>query len=115
MLAIGLALVAAAPSHLPLAGEYGVNQMEMAGGLELRPDGGFRYALEYGAVSERAEGRWAISASGVRLTSTAHETAAPESARADFRGEPLALDGADLLLKRWDTVIRFIRVAPGDR
>lgn len=39
-----------------VAGLYEINQMEMAGGLELRADGRFRYALEYGAVSEEAEG-----------------------------------------------------------
>ena len=32
------------------AGLYEIDQMEMAGGLELRPDGRFRYGLDYGEV-----------------------------------------------------------------
>ena len=51
------------------AGLYEINQMEMAGGLELRPDGRFRYALEYGAVSEEGAGKWTIDGSRVLLTS----------------------------------------------
>lgn len=52
-----------------LAGLYEIRQMEMGGGLELTPDGRFRYALEYGAVSEEAEGRWTINDGRVLLTS----------------------------------------------
>ena len=52
-----LLLAAASPAAAQdVAGLYEINQMEMAGGLELRADGRFRYALEYGAVSEEAEG-----------------------------------------------------------
>lgn len=43
--------------------------MEMAGGLELTTDGRFRYALEYGAVSEEGEGRWSAKRDLVTLTS----------------------------------------------
>lgn len=52
-----------------VAGLYLIGQMEMAGGLELGRDGRFRYALDYGAVSETAEGHWVIEGSTVRLTS----------------------------------------------
>lgn len=64
-------LLAAAPaaSAGSVAGMYETSQMEMAGGLELRPDGTFRYALEYGAVSEQGEGKWQLEGTDVRLTS----------------------------------------------
>ena len=66
-----LAVSATAPAETPagLAGLYEIRQMEMAGGLELQPDGHFRYALEYGAASERGEGDWTVSGSSVLLTS----------------------------------------------
>lgn len=51
------------------AGLYEIRQMEMAGGLELSPNGRFRYALEYGAASEEAEGDWKAEGDIVRLTS----------------------------------------------
>ena len=43
--------------------------MEVASGLELRPDGRFRYALEYGAVSEEGGGKWRLDGPFVLLTS----------------------------------------------
>ena len=43
--------------------------MEMAGALELQTNGHFRYQFDYGAVSESAEGKWALDGSTVRLTS----------------------------------------------
>jgi hypothetical protein len=52
-----------------VGGLYEVRQMEMGGGLELQSDGRFRYALEYGAVSERGEGNWEVEGNTVRLTS----------------------------------------------
>ena len=66
-----LAASATAPAETPakLAGLYEIHQMEMGGGLELQPDGHFRYALEYGAVSEEGEGKWAVEDGVVRLTS----------------------------------------------
>lgn len=66
-----LAVSAAAPAETPaeLAGLYEIRQMEMAGGLELQPNGHFRYALEYGAASERGEGNWMVSGNSVLLTS----------------------------------------------
>lgn len=64
-------LLAAAPAGgaSSLAGMYEIRQMEMAGGLELTADGRFRYALEYGAASEQAEGRWVAKGDGILLTS----------------------------------------------
>ena len=51
------------------AGLYLVHQMEMGGALELSSSGHFRYELDYGAVSESAEGDWLIDEAAVRLTS----------------------------------------------
>jgi hypothetical protein len=50
-------------------GMYEIRQMEMGGGLELTPDGYFRYALDYGAVAEQGAGRWALKDGRVLLTS----------------------------------------------
>ena len=65
-----LALTAAAPPDAPsVAGMYEIRQMELAGGLELQPNGHFRYGFTYGAVDEEAEGDWRFDGEAVRLTS----------------------------------------------
>lgn len=64
-----LIIAAPAPAVQSFAGLYQIRQMEMGGGLELRADGRFRYAFDYGAVSETAEGDWTADAAGVILTS----------------------------------------------
>jgi hypothetical protein len=71
MVGIALLLVGAAPAPTiaQLAGLYEIHQMEMGGGLELQPNGHFRYALEYGAASEEGEGDWTFDGKSVRLTS----------------------------------------------
>lgn len=51
------------------AGTYIISQMEMGGGLVLRPDKTFVYQLDYGAVSESAAGDWSEADGVVRLTS----------------------------------------------
>ncbi|TPE59180.1 hypothetical protein FJQ54_14025 [Sandaracinobacter neustonicus] len=62
-----LALAAAGPA--PLAGDYVLTGVrEAAGGLELRPDGRFSYALTYGALDETAEGVWRQEGDRVLLT-----------------------------------------------
>jgi hypothetical protein len=67
---LALAAAAVSPAAQPaIAGLYVVDQMEMGGGLELQQDGRFRYQLDYGAVSESAEGDWAFDGNIVRLTS----------------------------------------------
>ena len=43
--------------------------MEVAGALELKSDGHFRYALSYGAVDEQGEGEWTLDGKTIRLTS----------------------------------------------
>ncbi|MGV3480914.1 MAG: hypothetical protein ACO1O3_13260 [Sphingobium sp.] len=67
--ALAFAAPAAAQDRAAIAGGYQVDQMEVGGGLLLAADGRFRYALEYGAVSETAEGRWTVEGGTVRLTS----------------------------------------------
>jgi hypothetical protein len=67
MIAAAALLFAAAPSGV--AGLYQSHQMEIGAALELRADGHFRYQLDYGAVSESAEGDWTFDGKTVRLTS----------------------------------------------
>ena len=43
--------------------------MEIGAALELQKNGHFRYQLDYGAVSEGAEGDWTFDGKTVRLTS----------------------------------------------
>ena len=58
-------LVAAPPA---VAGLYQAHQMEVGAALELRKSGHFRYQLDYGAVSEQAEGDWTYDGKTVLLT-----------------------------------------------
>jgi hypothetical protein len=51
-----------------IAGVYEAHQMEVGAALELKKDGRFRYQLDYGAVSEHAEGDWSFDGKIVRLT-----------------------------------------------
>lgn len=70
ILALVAPLLAAAPAAAPtVAGNYEIHQMEMAGGLELQPNGHFRYAFTYGALDEEAEGNWTFDGGAVHLTS----------------------------------------------
>jgi hypothetical protein len=61
-------LLAAAAAQSSLAGVYQAQQMEVGAALELRKNGHFRYELDYGAVSEEAEGDWTSEGKTVRLT-----------------------------------------------
>jgi hypothetical protein len=92
------------PQALP--GFYTTSQIEVGAALELDEDGKFQYQLDYGAVSEAAEGQWSSDGKAVYLTATkmvgAYKTA-------NFNREPLVIDGGNLLLRRYDTVIRFER------
>lgn len=70
MIGAAFALVAAkALAPASLVGLYRTQQMEVAGALELRRDGHFRYALSYGAVDEEGAGDWTFDDGTVRLTS----------------------------------------------
>ena len=65
MIAAAAFLLAPAPT---VAGLYQAHQMEVGAALDLKPDGHFRYQLDYGAVSEHAEGDWSFDGKTVRLT-----------------------------------------------
>ena len=51
-----------------VAGFYQAQQMEVGAAVELQKSGHFRYQLDYGAVSEHAEGDWTFDGKTVRLT-----------------------------------------------
>ena len=115
MPALAALLLWAAPAPADaMAGLYETDQMEVAAGLDLQPDGRFRYALEYGAVSERGEGDWRSDGMQVTLTSNPMPPAlhALELGNARFDREQLLVEDGDLLLHRYDTVFRFRRVKP---
>lgn len=63
-----IVLFAAAAPATSIAGFYQAHQMEVGAALELQKDGHFRYQLDYGAVSEQAEGDWTFDGETVRLT-----------------------------------------------
>jgi hypothetical protein len=112
MTALAALLLSAAPVPADtVPGLYFANQMEVAAGLELLQNGRFRYALDYGAVSEGAEGRWTSDGVTVRLTSDVGPNDG-ERSPAVFRAQPLRRDGDLLLLERYETVIRFKRALP---
>lgn len=68
--ALALAAPAAQAAPAPcLAGQYDGGATEIAAGLVLASDGRFRYGLSYGALDERAEGRWESDGTKVFLTS----------------------------------------------
>jgi hypothetical protein len=82
-----LALPAAAAPARCLPGQYDASAPEIAAGLELSANGRFRYGLSYGALDERAQGRWEADDRTVFLTSDpvtpprfvlVNEAAAPE-------------------------------------
>jgi hypothetical protein len=100
------ALLLAAADAPSVAGFYVSSQMEIGAALELESDGHFQYQLDYGAVSEGAEGTWTSDGANVFLTATRMQGAykAP-----NFNRQPLKIEGDRLLLNRYDTVIRFER------
>jgi len=65
MLAALLLVLIPAPA---VAGLYRAQQMEVGAALELKKNGHFRYQLDYGAVSEEAEGDWVKAGKTIRLT-----------------------------------------------
>ena len=104
MILAGLLLVMAeAPAP---TGFYTTSQIEVGAALELDADGKFQYQLDYGAVSEAAEGNWSFDGGTVYLTATRMQGAYKTP---NFNREPLKIEGDRLLLNRYDTVIRFER------
>ncbi len=103
-----LALVAAVmqPVDPTLPGFYQSATPEVGAAIELDPDGRFMYALDYGAISESAEGTWRKDGNVIRLT--------PSTSQGTSRGGDLAasvwqVEGNMLLLDRYDINIRFVR------
>ena len=109
------ALLIAMAEPPSVGGFYRSNQIEIGAALQLDEDGRFQYQLDYGAVSEAAEGRWSVDGNNVYLTATRMEGAYKQP---NFNREPLKIEGDRLLLNRYDTVIRFEREdlpAPSDK
>lgn len=104
--AVAAAMLLAAPGAPQLTGFYRSNQIEVGAALQLDEDGRFQYQLDYGAVSEAAEGSWSSDGTTVYLTATRMEGAYKSP---NFNREPLKIEGDRLLLTRYDTVIRFER------
>ena len=88
------------------SGFYTTSQAGVAAAIDLEANGKFAYALDYGAVSEVAEGSWTSEGSTIYLTSTRIVGAYKQ---ASFVREPLTIEGGALLLKRYDLTIRFNR------
>ena len=113
MIFAALMLAMADPS--PPGGFYRSNQMEIGAALQLDDDGHFQYQLDYGAVSEVAEGKWSSDGQSIYLTATRMQGSYKTR---DFNREPLKIEGDRLLLSRYDTVIRLEREelpAPADK
>ncbi len=104
MILTALLLAIAGPS--PVGGFYQSNQMEIGAALQLDEDGRFQYQLDYGAVSEAAEGSWSSDGGTIYLTATRMEGSYKQP---NFSRQPLKIEGDRLLLNRYDTVIRFER------
>ena len=100
------ALLIAMAEPAPVGGFYRSTQMEVGAALQLDDDGRFQYQLDYGAVSESAEGNWTSDGRTVFLTATGMQGAYKTP---NFNREPLKIEGDRLLLYRYDTVIRFER------
>lgn len=115
MVLAAAANVAGPATMQSLAGQYRLSQMEMGGALELSANGTFRYMLDYGNVTEAAEGRWSTDGRLVRLVS---EPMAPEDLHdmerndARLEGQVLTIDGDTLVLERYDTRMFFRRTRP---
>jgi len=101
---LALLLALADPAKLP--GFYIGNQMEMATAIELDSDGTFAYALDYGAVSETAEGRWRLE--GERIVLTVEKSQGTEHGP-PLASTPLTIDGDVLTFDRYDRTIRYKR------
>lgn len=101
---LSLLLALADPAAVP--GFYIGSQMELAAAIELEPDGRFAYALDYGAVSETAEGRWRLDGEKVVLTVEKSQGTGPGP---NLATTPLQVDGSALRLERYGRSIVFNR------
>jgi hypothetical protein len=108
-----VALFLQAPPEL--TGLYRTHQMEVGAALELHADGTFQYSLDYGAVSEAAEGHWNSADGVVTLDSDPLPVDLMrelERNDAAFQEEALAIEDGALVLQRYDTIITFYREEP---
>ena len=115
MIAWLAALLLVAQDPAALAGTYQTHQMEVGAMLELKEDGTFRYMLDYGAVSEAAEGHWTATEGAIHLDSeplAMDLMAQIERSDAAFDDEVLALDEGALVLQRHETTFTFYRDEP---
>ena len=98
LLAIALLAAPAIAKDNAFVGEYGIAEgPDVGGGLLIRSDGRFQYALAVGALDERAEGRW--EARGDRICLTTEPKPVPPAFE---KGAPIAVDGAiPTLLVTW--------------
>lgn len=98
-----------------LAGTYRTGQIETAAALELNADGTFRYQLDYGAVSEAAEGHWTLADGSIALTSkplAVELLLEIERSDAAFDGQPLSIEDRALVMHRHDSLFTFHREDP---
>ena len=125
MLSLLPILAAMAPAPATLPGIYRSQQMEVGAALELTEDHRFRYALEYGAVSELGEGTWSTDGKTVRLTSAPmpkapsfeivrDDPAPPGELWVEFENPGFDWGGPLEMLVTLDGVNTLIRTAPGD-
>lgn len=110
-LAVAVTPALAADQHpASFVGVYDGGQMEMAAGLELSRDGRFRYGLSYGALDEAASGTWSVTADTVTLVVQQYESNDPSS-DGKFGPSVLKVDKGDLLIPRYDRLLRFRKQA----
>lgn len=101
-----LALFAMMMQPVDAVGFYQSTTPEVGAAIDLEPDGTFLYALDYGDVSETAEGNWLLEGNVIRLTSTKSQGTARGG---DLAARPLRLEGNFLLLDRYGVLVRFQR------
>ncbi|WP_374396425.1 hypothetical protein [Sphingopyxis sp.] len=98
LLAIALLAAPALAQDNAFVGEYSIAEgPDVGGGLLIRDDGRFQYALAAGALDERAEGRWEAKGDAICLTTE------PKPVPPAFeKGTPIAVEGAiPTLLVTW--------------
>ena len=108
--AVMLIMAPATAEVQDFVGTYRLSQMEMGGGLQLTADGRFRYELDYGAVSEAAQGRWTLRADGIHLDSEAMERRLLieiERSDAALKDQLLRIEGDTLVMERYDARMVF--------
>jgi hypothetical protein len=112
MMGLLAAALLAGQAPATVAGVYETRQMEVGATIELKKDGTFRYMLDYGAVSEAAEGHWTTDKGLVHLESDPLATNVMmqlERSDAAFHDEQLAIDQGALVMRRYDTLFTFYR------